>query len=155
MKTIYTLTLGLLVLLSLTASTAAAPPLELPVPEVATGGGFVIFEQATYPDVLVAISFTAVKDRQGDVTGKVQITGGKGVAIHADVYDLEVMDNKAIIASTVTSSNEPGIPLDVDLVLYVLDGGEGNNALDSGLVVIDGVTLIPPLPFEGGNIQVR
>lgn len=163
MKKIYTLILGLLVLLSLTASTAVAPPVSLPdsaISNIVTGGGFYIEDES---GAKITLSFTALKTGD-DVTGRMQAVANLEeiglVTMNADVKYLYVdeeedylylcCDNVKARINGISETNDGNIYLAFDnysdrenVVVYL---GPADNEDDDDPYIY--------YPFTG-NIMVR
>jgi len=89
-----------------------------------TGGGQLV--NMAGKDVWKA--FNAHIDKDGDVKGQFQNQGGNAGTWHADVTDLIVEDNKAIIEYYVTFAPDTPINLGKTFCVIVIDNGEGMNA---------------------------
>jgi hypothetical protein len=115
------------------------------------------------------MSFSAVRHRDGRVTGQFQIFSSQepGIRVHGIVTCLGIEDNLARLGGIITRSSPPGFE---SLAFWrVVDNGEGHLAppdLSSDLAAFAPPELVeefcavgfdfPPLvPSPRGNIQVR
>jgi len=130
--------IALFVLLAMALSATAGPAVH----KVTGGGWFIPYEDAEK----VTLSFTAQIDAVGNVKGQMQINDrALGVeTVHADVIDLEVYDNSALMLVKVTKASDPDMVGD-EFPIVVTDNGEGKDTVDMFWGFI---------PFNG-NIQVR
>ena len=128
--------IALLVLLAMALSVTAGP-----AEHKATGGGWFFFPGA---EEKTTLTFTAQIDAEGNVKGKMQVNDRPYGTFHVEVDYLVVNDNQAEISGVITKADHSGLMVGDRIDLYVVDNGEGKDAVDT----------IFDLPFNG-NIQVR
>lgn len=117
---------------------------------------------------LRTFSFTAVTHRDGTVTGQGQLNNRQqGVKLHLTIDCLLVSGNTASVSGTVTSVSGPtAVQVGDRFIFRVVDNGEGSKAPPDTIslvfsfppsVMIDCKVpfVVPLLPIDGGNIQVR
>ena len=108
-------------------------------------------------------TFNAHIDKDGNVNGQFQNQGGNSGTWHADVTDLTVVDNTAIIEYHVTFAPDNPSILGQTQCVIVIDNGEGKNAVpdqisQSYLADESGCDDPPSRPMMDlidGNIQVH
>jgi len=117
-----------------------------------------------------SFSFGAIRDSDGSVSGQMQFVRhpdgvGLDIRAHFDITCLVIQGNEATIIGSTKTSNIPGVPEGFPVFFSVQDNGEGNDDLPdqmSGPFVFDAdddqscrFIILPRLPVEKGNIQVR
>lgn len=108
-------------------------------------------------------TFNAHIDKDGNINGQFQNQGGNSGTWHADVTDLTVVDNTAIIEYHVTFAPDNPSILGQTQCVIVIDNGEGKNAVpdqisQSYLADESGCDDPPSRPMMDlidGNIQVH
>jgi hypothetical protein len=111
--------MGILLVIALILPVAAAPPVQM-----INGGGWYIYP---IDGVRVIKSFSAKIDAEGNVRGQWAVHGAPQYnSFHADVVDLIIIGNRAIIKGVVTSI-PPGseVALGAEICMVAVDNGHG------------------------------
>jgi hypothetical protein len=121
-----------------------------------TGGGHLV--NMAGKDVWKA--FNAHIDKGGDVKGQFQNQGGNSGTFHADVTNLIVEDNKAIIEYVITFAPDNPASVGTTRCLIIIDNGEGMNAAPDQISITyppGCSSILNPtmLDLIDGNVQVR
>ena len=121
-------------------------------------------------------SFTAIRQRDGEVTGQFELHNhATGVRLHGRVtcffaFARPLDPNRgAMFAGGVVTHTDGTIPEGTPVIFNAFDNGEGRNALFPDFLSLllpttpqtvqrqctNGLAIMPVLPIEGGNIQIR
>lgn len=147
--------IGVLLLLAIVMPVVAGP-----ADHKITGGGWLVNQRGNE----VWKVFNAQIDIDGNVKGQIQNQGGQSGTWHADVTDLIVVDNKAIIEYYVTFAPDNPSMLGKTFCIIVIDNGQGMDAApdqfsstynyDASWCADDQNPWIVMLDLIGGNFQV-
>ena len=121
-------------------------------------------------------SFTAVRHRDGEVTGQFELHNHvTGVRLHGRVTCFFAFarpldpSRGAVFAGGVVTHTDGTVPDGTPVIFNAFDNGEGKNALFPDFLSLllpttpqavqrqctNGIPIMPVLPIEGGNIQIR
>jgi hypothetical protein len=111
-------------------------------------------------------AFTATKDADGTVTGQAQvISRSLDTVVHFEIDCLRVVGNVAHMSGIATRSSNPvEAPVGEMRRFVVMDNGEGSDSAPDRISTIpvnpagetcESSTLVPAIPVERGNVQVR
>lgn len=148
-------------LLTLLLAGLTASPQNPSIVSSASGSG-----ELNVGNEIRVFAFSAQKHGVGNTTGQVQLTNRtSGVISHSTINCLSISGNVATMSGTITSSNNPNVPVGDDIWFQVADNGEGAGTPP------DQITLLaffePPGPtcseniglslrsIEAGNITVK
>ena len=111
-------------------------------------------------------AFAATKDADGTVTGQAQvISRSLDTVVHFEIDCLRVVGNVAHMSGITTrSNNEAEAPVGEMRRFVVMDNGEETDSAPDLISTIpvnpagetcENSTLVPTIPVERGNVQVR
>lgn len=129
-----------------------------------TGSAFIQIFGGTVPE---NYSFSAIRHRDGDVSGQFELKSAQdgGLRVHGEVTCMAVTGNVARLGGVLTQSTDAQFPAGTQVAWMIADNGEGANDppdQTSDFYVSGNPSRfcasqarLPLIPIEHGNLQVH